>query len=333
MIGLPKYPPARRRLVVGAVALPLLITVAVLMFAWPAARVSPRGVPVGIVGTSPVTQSALTELTRTQPGSFSYRLYADLPTAREAIRTRHVYGAFDITADSVTVLKASAAGPAVAQLLDSVGATLASPSRARLNSIDLVPTATGDPRGIVLSSALLPLTICSILVAAVFTLALERASAGHQLASLVGTAVVGGLGAYVLAQCFLGALPHQPLETWAALSLTVLAICAPTAALLSIAGPLGIGLSAALMVFIGNPFSGVTSAPQLLPSAVDHIGQLLPPGAGAGLVRDTAYFNGSDSATHLTVLALWSAFGLLAVFLAHHSPGRFAARSSVGVAA
>jgi hypothetical protein len=69
------------------------------------------------------------------------------------------------------------------------------------------------------------------------------------------------------------------------------------------------------MVFVGNPFSGVTSAPQLMPSAVDHIGQLLPPGAGASLVRNAAYFNGSDSAGHLLVLGLWSAFGLAAVFL------------------
>jgi hypothetical protein len=300
-----RFAPAHRRLMVAIVALPLLIAGAALVFAWPAARVSPRSVPVGIVSTSPVAP----------PAGFSFRPYADAAAAKEAIRTRHVYGAFVITPNDVTVLKASAASPAVAQLLDTAGSAMASAAKARLTSVDVVPTARSDPRGLVLSSALLPLTICSILVAAVVMLFLGQVSTRHRLGGLVGTALAGGLGAYLIAQEFLGALPHQPLETWAALSLTMLAICAPTAGLLAHAGPPGIGVAAAVMVFVGNPFSGVTSAPQLMPSAVDHIGQLLPPGAGASLVRNAAYFNGSDSAGHLLVLGLWSAFGLAAVFL------------------
>jgi hypothetical protein len=320
-----KVSPMRRRLLVAIVALPLLITAAVLVFAWPAGRISPRNVPVGLVGTSPATQRALNELTVSQPGGFSFRLYADTATARAAIRSRRVYGAFVVTPESVTVLKATAASPAVAQLLDSAGKALASGIHARLTSVDVVPEATGDPRGLVLSSALLPLTICSILVAAVLELLLERVSAVRRLASLIGTAVVGGLGAYLIAQGILGALPRQPVQTWAALSLALLAIGSTTAGLVALAGPPGLGVSAALMVFIGNPFSGVTSAPQLLPAAVDHIGQLLPPGAGASLVRNTAYFGGSDCAGHIAVLALWSVFGLGAVLLARRSPGRLAA--------
>jgi hypothetical protein len=79
------------------------------------------------------------------------------------------------------------------------------------------------------------------------------------------------------------------------------------------------------MTVVGNPFSAVTSAPQLLPTAVGHIGQWLPPGAGANLLRSTAYFNGNGAAGHLSVLIIWSVLGLAAIFAGHHFTFRFAA--------
>ena len=86
-----------------------------------------------------------------------------------------------------------------------------------------------------------------------------------------------------------------------------------TAGLVALIGPAGLGISAVLMVFVGNPFSGVTSAPELLPGGADHLGQWLPPGAGANLLRSTAYFDGHGAAGHLLVLALWSIGGIAAV--------------------
>ena len=50
------------------------------------------------------------------------------------------------------------------------------------------------------------------------------------------------------------------------------------------------------MIFLGNPFSGVTSAPELLPAPADWLGRLLPPGAGGTLLRSTAYFDGTRRA-------------------------------------
>ena len=93
-------------------------------------------------------------------------------------------------------------------------------------------------------------------------------------------------------------------------------------------GPAGLGLSAVLMIFVGNPFSGATSAPQLLPTAVGHIGQWLPPGAGASLLRSTAYFSGNGASGHLNVLIIWSVLGLTAIFVGHHAPFQFAASPS-----
>ena len=135
-----------------------------------------------------------------------------------------------------------------------------------------------------------------------------------------------GLGAYLIAQGFLGAVPHQAVATWAALSLIVLAIGATTAGLIALIGAPGLGLGILLMIFVGNPFSGATSAPELLPTPVGTIGQWLPPGAGASLLRSTAYFNGHGASGHLTVLIVWIVLGLAAIAAGHHVPVRFAAR-------
>ena len=176
-----------------------------------------------------------------------------------------------------------------------------------------------------LSSVLLPLTICGIVMAAAIGLLLEFRPAWRQMLALAVVSATVGLGAYLIAQGFLGALPHETLGTWAALSLTVLAIGATAAGLIALAGPAGLGLSAILMIFIGNPFSGASSAPQLLPTVIGHIGQWLPPGAAGSLLRSTAYFGGHGASGHLYVLITWSILGLVAIVAGHHAPIRFAA--------
>jgi hypothetical protein len=68
------------------------------------------------------------------------------------------------------------------------------------------------------------------------------------------------------------------------------------------------------MVLVGNPWSGIASAPELLPTPVGTIGQLLPPGAGGNLLRSTAFFDNAGAAGHLAVLLTWTALGFAALF-------------------
>ena len=64
------------------------------------------------------------------------------------------------------------------------------------------------------------------------------------------------------------------------------------------------------MVLVGNPFSGVGSAPELLPEPVGAIGQLMPPGAGGNLVRSIGFFDGAAAGGYVAVLAVWASAGL-----------------------
>jgi hypothetical protein len=76
------------------VALPLVISLAVMAYAWPASRIAPRDLPVGIVGTSAASQNAVEGLAHSKPGGFDFHLYPDEASARSAIKNREVYGAF-----------------------------------------------------------------------------------------------------------------------------------------------------------------------------------------------------------------------------------------------
>ena len=70
------------------------------------------------------------------------------------------------------------------------------------------------------------------------------------------------------------------------------------------------------MVLIGNPFSAVATAPELLPRPAGGLGQLLPPGAGANLLRSTGYFDGAAAGSHIAVLGAWTLAGLALLGLA-----------------
>jgi hypothetical protein len=318
---MPDHPPWRR-LLAASLGLAVLVVLSVLAFAWPAARTAPRELPVGVVGTGAASQTAVAQLSAAEPGAFDLHLYPDAAAAEHAIVHREVYGAFVVTPNSVTVLDASAAGPVVADLLGAVGHGFGARADVPVRTVDVVPLSSADPRGVVFSSALLPLTICGVIIAGAVGLLFRFRPAWRQLTALAVIAAVAALGAYLVAQGFLGALPHHAVETWAALALAIFAIASATAGFLALVGASGLAVAALTMVFVGNPFSGVNSAPDLLPSAVDHLGQWLPPGATANLLRSTAYFDGNGSGSHLAVLVAWAVLGTAAIVVGHHRAER-----------
>jgi hypothetical protein len=322
------HPPWRQLLII-TLALPLAIVLAVLAFTWPSARLRPRDLPVGMVGSTAATRTIAGHLDAAPPGGFALRRYASARSAETAIRDRDAYGAFVVSGDQLEVLEASAAGPAVAQVLTTAGQELAAGTSARteLTVVDVVPLSAQDPKGLVLSSALLPLTICSIIVAAAIGLVVRVRPAWRQLLAVSLVSTVAAAGAYLIGQSWLGALPGNGAGDWATLAITIAAMASATAELIALIGLAGLGLAAAAFVFVGNPFSGASSAPQLLPGIVNHLGQWLPPGAGLSLLRSVAYFHGHGVEPHLAVLLTWTAVGVLAIVVGHHGPIRFAAQA------
>ncbi|MFE9014939.1 ABC transporter permease [Streptomyces cyaneofuscatus] len=301
-----------RRAVAVVLLIPLVVTLALWAFAWPAARIAPRDLPVGVAGAA----SAADQLGRQfeqREGAFEVHRFDDEAAAREAIEDRVVYGAVVAGPEGPHVLTATAASPVVAQLLREA-VTTAAPEGARVQVTDVVAAPPGDPRGSALGASVLPLALAGMGAGATVTLLGLR---GIRAAlTLAGSAALVGLAATGVAHSWLGVITGDWWTEAGALALTVLAIGAAVAGLASLLGPRGLGVAALLMILLGNSFSGVTSAPQLLPEPVGALGQWLPPGAGGSLLRSVAFFDGSAAGGPVLTLALWSALGLAAVLVA-----------------
>jgi hypothetical protein len=106
-----------------------------------------------------------------------------------------------------------------------------------------------------------------------------------------------------------GAYPRHFFAVWGVATLFVLAISLPIAAFQVIFGVAGTAIGWALFLVIGNPASGGSSAPELLPGFWRTLSQILPPGAAVTCMRDVVYFNGHGSTHALVVLALYAVLG------------------------
>lgn len=323
--------PKPAALLISVVVLPLIMLLAVLSYSWPAGRIAPRDLPVGVVSTNPAAEQIALGLQQKNPGAFDVTLYGSDAAARGAIQNREIYGAFDVAPGRLTAFTTSAASSTVAQLITQVADNIAAQSAAHgkpltVTTDDVVPASAGDPHGAVLSSALVPLTVCSVILAAASSVFLRLRPAWRHITVLAVLSALSAVAAYVITQCFLGAFPGRHLETWATLALLIFSVCSAVAGSIALIGPVAVGLGAALFVFVGIPFAGTSSAPEMLPKSADVIGQLLPPGAGQSLLRNTAFFDGHGPLSHLMVLIAWSLFGILADIVGHHSLAGFAAR-------
>ena len=243
-------------------------------------------------------------------GAFELHTYPDESRAREAIEDREVYGAVAVTPSGPKLLTASAAGPVVAQALEQAAARMA-PDGGQVRTDDVVAAPPEDPRGAVLSASVLPLAIAGVAGGAVVALLRLRGTRG--VGVLLGvSALVGAVGAGIT-HSWLGVLTGNWWAEAGAIGLTALAVSATVAGLEALVGTAGIGIGGLIAVLLGNPTSGTTSAPEMLPEPLGTLGQLLPPGAGGTLLRSVAYFDGRAADTPVLVLTVWAVLGLMAV--------------------
>jgi hypothetical protein len=108
---------------------------------------------------------------------------------------------------------------------------------------------------------------------------------------------------------------------WTFLLLSI-AITGSAAGLVALIGAAGTALGTVYFLF-GVPISGATVLPEFMPTAIRAVGQALPTGAGATLVRDSLYFPAATTIQPIVTLALYAGVGLVSVLstnaVANHS--------------
>lgn len=284
-----------------------LLAVMLLAFALPAAHTGPQGIRVAAVG-SPATMDRLSQ----QADGFRIERYPNASAARAAILDRTVDGAVVVRPGSeVQVMVATAAGPVMAQTIEQFGTGVAHSVAGRVAVEDVRAFPATDARGAGLAAGGLPIALGGW-IGAVVIMMLIRTPA-RRAAAILAFSVVGGLMLTAILQFVIGTFDGNYLLTSLAAMLGIAATALTVLGLRSLLGGAGLAIAAVLLILLGNPLSGLTSAPEMLPSPWGAIGQSLPPGATGALLRDVALFDGHGAGRPLAVLLVWLVVGTVLV--------------------
>lgn len=294
-------------LAAGVVAMQVLL---VCLFAWPAANAEPRDLPVVVAGPAPAADQLAARL-NAQPEVFDITLVPDASAADKALRDREAYAAFVAGPEGVALHTASAASPAVAALITQAATQLSVQTGRQVRVTDVVATDPDDPRGTGFAAGFLPLAMSSVVFGFLIVLAVLNRVA--RLLGVLAFALFAGLVATSALQQWLGILPDQYLAGAAAIGLFALAASATVAGLNSALGYPGLVLGTLLVFLVGNPLSGVSAAPELLPRPWGEVGQWLPVGAGGSVLRSAVYFDWAGAGRPAAVLVGYALVGIALV--------------------
>ena len=271
----------------------------------------PHGLPLGIVGSPPAVAALTAQLNRRAPGAFAVRGYASPTAARTAILHRSIYGALELGPPPV-LLVASAASGFVAALLQKTFRAAAGAKGQRLTVHDLAPLPPSDSTGATPFAATISLIIAGILGTSMIYLVTRNRALVVRLTALVILAAGAGLLTALVTNVVVGAFSSQFQAVWGVATLFVLALVMPIAAFQVLLGLPGAAVGLLVFVVVGDPSSGGSTAPQLLPSPWRAISQGLPPGAAVTAMRDVVYFHGYGSTRALLTLGAYAVLGAIA---------------------
>jgi hypothetical protein len=308
-------PPAALRATGIVVVLAIVVAIFAIAFALPAASSKPHDVPIGVVGPPAVTSQVTDRIEHANPGAFAVTTFADENALRSAIRDREVYGGFSFGPNDRALLIATGGSPMVAQMLTQIGNGIAQQTGMPLRTEDLAPPTADDPRGAGLAASALPITLAGLLPAIALVLVLKR-EVWTRLAATVAFAAVAGWTIAALLRYVFGSIDQNFWGVTGGLTLGVLAAAVSLLGLGSLFGRAGLAVGVLLAMLLGNPLSGLNSAPEMLPSGWGQLGQWLPQGANATLLRSTAFFDGAGATMPIVVLTCWALAGALLVVIA-----------------
>lgn len=205
------------------------------------------------------------------------------------------------------------------QLPDAGATTPISIPTVTVKVTDVVPFADTDSRGAGLASAVFPI-ILGGMIGGIGLTTLLKGGGGRRIVGVVVYAAAAGLVLAGVLQGMFGALQGSYLLNSAALGLAIAAIASTITGLAGLIGPAGSGVGAAFMMLVANPISAAAVPVEFIASPWGAIGQWLPPGAAATLIRNLSYFPDAAVANQWLLLGIWTIVGLALTWL--NLPGR-----------
>ena len=294
---------------------------------------SPRHVPVGVVGPAAPAEAITQKLEA--DGSFDVTTSPSMAEMTDAIKKRDASGGFEITQNGVVAVTAGAGGTLPAGTLKTVASEInVANSAPQTVAVDVVPLVTDDINGASLGYILQVIS----LGASIASLGLGRLvprvpqslrrGLGH-VAALVAYAAASALIVLGFSAMFGVGSSADQWHLFATYMLVSLAIAASTAGLVTLFGPVG-SLSGGFYFLIGATISGASIPWNFLPTFWAKLGEWLPTGGGAELIRNTLYFPAADNTRALVCLGLFAGIGT-AVLLIWNIIGNRGGTSAVDV--
>ena len=164
---------------------------------------------------------------------------------------------------------------------------------------------------------MLSLIIAGIMGSTVIYLLGQHRPPPVRLAAMVVLGIGAGFLTALVTNVVVGAFSGNFFAVWGVATLFVLALGIPIAAFQVLVGAAGTAIGAVMFLVIGNPASGGSSAPELLPGFWRNVSQLLPPGAATTAMRNVVYFHGHGMNHALLVLGAYATLGTIVVFAVH----------------
>lgn len=283
----------------------------------------PHRIEIAVVAPATVSASTVDGLNGIEGEPFAATAAADEASARQQLLDGTTSAVYLVNASGTqdTLLVASAGGASKATAIEAEFRGVEA-ARDRTASVqDVLPTQSGDNRGLTGFYLVLGWTVGGYLAAALLGIAMGARPATprrsvFRLLAIVPYAVLSGLGGALVVGPVLGALTGHTVALWLLGSLVMFAAAAVTMAFQALLGVLGIGLTVLVFVILGNPSAGGAYAPELLPSFWRTIGGAIPNGAGTAAVRSLVYFGGQGVGLRLVVIGIWAAAGVALALIA-----------------
>lgn len=199
-------------------------------------------------------------------------------------------------------------GPPPAALLEQIPDALPA-----VQITEVVSYSEGDPNGVGITSAGIPLTVGTLLAS--ILIAFTVTGRWRRISAVLALGIGGGLILALILGTWLEVLPAPFGILWLALAMSLTATSSLFVGLHSALGRAGLGIAAVLTLFAAMPWAAFAVPYQFLPGGLGAMGQGMIPGATTTLTRSVSYFPDAATAGVWWALIIWAVIGLACFFV------------------
>ncbi|MFF0630726.1 ABC transporter permease [Streptomyces sp. NPDC004296] len=286
------------------------IFVTVYLAAFHAPR--PRHLPVAAVGTDQQVLQVEAGLDAGLPGGFSVTMYPSEAEARQAVEHREVYAAYlapgtpGAVGRNPKLLYAGANGPSVTGTVTGAFGAVAKAGGHQLTQQDIVPSSSGDTRGMSVFYAAFGLILAGYLFGMMTYQIAPRLQFRWRMVSVASFGVLGGAIIGLLSgSTGFGALPGSFYGIAGITAMMAAAAGLATMVFMRLVGSAGLSLASVVLLTLGNSTSGGVMPPQYLPDWLRPLSEILPVGVGVRAIQGASYFHNDGLTRGIAVLAGW----------------------------